>query len=293
MCPIPSGVGTVGALSPLSAVPRAPLGEQPCAARHCPALPPPGGAAGGLAVRAQGRRRRPCPRRSPPASRRRRGAANGAARGACRPGPAPPVFTGREAPPPCQRSAPAVPPLRPQPGTGPQPQRWPRDGCARGRAAPRWRLWRAARPCLRGGLWRAGKWIAIPATSSSGCNWSCAPWPSCSPEVKSDATVMPHTVLRPAICANPSLAPASPDCLILRIHIPHLLMAAWTLLQAQLISAKPNRHKTTLAPPCPHWNAVMKICAITEDCTMFCLLPRDKGADINMTARILSPRYRN
>lgn len=184
MCPIPSGVGTVGALSPLSAVPRAPLGEQPCAARHCPALPPPGGAAGGLAVRAQGRRRRPCPRRSPPASRRRRGAANGAARGACRPGPAPPVFTGREAPPPCQRSAPAVPPLRPQPGTGPQPQRWPRDGCARGRAAPRWRLWRAARPCLRGGLWRAGKWIAIPATSSSGCNWSCAPWPSCSPEVR-------------------------------------------------------------------------------------------------------------
>lgn len=85
---------------------------------------------------------------------------------------------------------------------------------------------------------------------------------------------MPHTVLRPAICANLSLAPASPDCLILRIHIPHLLMAAWTLLQAQLISAKPNRHKTTLAPPCPHWNAVMKICAITEDCTMFCLLPR-------------------
>lgn len=109
MCPIPSGVGTVGALSPLSAVPRAPLGEQPCAARHCPALPPPGGAAGGLAVRARGRRRRPCPRRSPPASRRRRGAANGAARGACRPGPAPPVFTGREAPPPCQRSAPAGP----------------------------------------------------------------------------------------------------------------------------------------------------------------------------------------
>lgn len=82
------------------------------------------------------------------------------------------------------RSVPAVPPLRPQPGTGPQPQRWPRDGCARGRAAPRWRLWRAARPCLRGGLWRAGKWIAIPATSSSGCNWSCAPWPSCSPEVR-------------------------------------------------------------------------------------------------------------
>lgn len=68
--------------------------------------------------------------------------------------------------------------------------------------------------------------------------------------------------------------PASPDCLILRIHIPHLLMAAWTLLQAQLISAKPNKHKTTLAPPpCPHWNAVMKICAITGDYMMFCLLP--------------------
>lgn len=85
---------------------------------------------------------------------------------------------------------------------------------------------------------------------------------------------MLHTVLRLAICANPSLVPASPDCLILRIHIPHLLMAAWTLLQAQLISAKLNRHKTTLAPPCPHWNAVMKICAITEDYMMFCLLPR-------------------
>lgn len=85
---------------------------------------------------------------------------------------------------------------------------------------------------------------------------------------------MLHTVLQLAICANLSLAPASPDCLILRIHILHLLMAAWTLLQAQLISAKPNKHKTTLAPPpCPHWNAVMKICAITEDCMMFCLLP--------------------
>uniref|UniRef100_A0A8C3L9Z2 BMP and activin membrane bound inhibitor n=1 Tax=Chrysolophus pictus TaxID=9089 RepID=A0A8C3L9Z2_CHRPC len=115
--------------------------------------------------------------------------------------------------------------------------------------------------------------------------------------VKSDATVMLRTVLRLAICVNPSLAPASPDCLILRIHIPHLLMAAWTLLQAQLISAKLNRHKTTLAPPCPHWNAVMKICAITEDYMMFCLLPRvrlqDKGADINMTARILSLRSEN
>lgn len=84
---------------------------------------------------------------------------------------------------------------------------------------------------------------------------------------------MLHTVLQLAICANLSLAPAFPDCLILRIHIPHLLTAAWTLLQAQLISAKLNRHKTTLAPPCPHWNAAMKICAITEDYMMFCLLP--------------------
>lgn len=85
---------------------------------------------------------------------------------------------------------------------------------------------------------------------------------------------MLHTVLQPAICANLSLVPASPDCLILRIRIPRLLMAAWTLLQAQLISAKPNKHKTTLAPPpCPRWNAVMKICAITEDYTMFCPLP--------------------
>ena len=92
--------------------------------------------------------------------------------------------------------------------------------------------------------------------------------------VKSDATVMLHTVLQLAICANLSWAPASPDCLILRIHIPLLLMAAWTLSPAQLISAKPNKHKTTLAPPpCPHWNAVMKICAITEDYMMFCLLP--------------------
>lgn len=85
---------------------------------------------------------------------------------------------------------------------------------------------------------------------------------------------MLHTVSQLAICANLSLVPASPDCLILRIHILHLLMAAWTLLQAQLISAKPNKHKTTLAPlPCPHWNAVMKICAITEDYMMFYLLP--------------------
>lgn len=85
---------------------------------------------------------------------------------------------------------------------------------------------------------------------------------------------MLHTVSQLAICANLSLVPASPDCSILRIHILRLLMAAWTLLQAQLISAKPNKHKTTLAPlPCPHWNAVMKICAITEDYMMFYLLP--------------------
>ncbi|XP_030915207.1 BMP and activin membrane-bound inhibitor homolog [Geospiza fortis] len=106
---------------------------------------------------------------------------------------------------------------------------------------------------------------------------------------------MLHTVLQLAICANLSLVPASPDCLILRIHIPHLLMAAWTLLQAQLRSAKPNKHKTTLAPPpCPHWNAVMKICAITEDYMMFCLLPgamlQDKGVDTNTVQELTSSK---
>lgn len=76
------------------------------------------------------------------------------------------------------------------------PQRWPRHGSARGRAAPRCSAGAGAGggsavPALRAVVsgvapWggRAGKWIAIPATSSSGCNWSCAPWPSCSPEVR-------------------------------------------------------------------------------------------------------------
>lgn len=171
---------------PLSSLCRAPssAGRTGRTARHCPALPPPGGAAGGLGpgVGGGGRARgvprpppggaaaRPMGRRGGRAGpARRRRYLRGGRRRRC---------VSEQRPP--GRAVPAAPP--PQPGTG--PQRWPRDGCARGRAAPRWRRWRAARPCQRGGLWRAGKWIAIPATSSSGCNWSCAPWPSCSPEVR-------------------------------------------------------------------------------------------------------------
>ena len=53
-------------------------------------------------------------------------------------------------------------------------------------------------------------------------------------------------------------------------------------------SAKTSRPQTTLALPCPLWNAVTKTCAIPEDCMKSSLLPRakpqDKETSISMTA---------
>lgn len=93
---------------------------------------------------------------------------------------------------------------------------------------------------------------------------------------RSDATVMLLTVWQQATCVSLSLVPASPDFSILRTPILHSPTAAWTHSQAQQTSAEPNRPKTTLALPCPLWNAVTKTCAITEDCMTSSLLPRAK-----------------
>jgi hypothetical protein len=116
----------------------------------------------------------------------------------------------------------------------------------------------------------------------SNCSHSCFLWswlwhlgPHCLQE-KFDATVILLTVWRLDICVNQSLAPASLDFLILKTQIPHLPMAAWTLSQVQQTSATPNWPKTIQAPPCPHWNAVTKTCAITEGYMTSSLLPRVK-----------------
>lgn len=108
--------------------------------------------------------------------------------------------------------------------------------------------------------------------------WPLKQWDSTSHcfQVKSGATVMLPTVWQLATCANQSWVPASPDFLTLRTQIPHSPMAAWTLSEAQWTSAQPDRHRTTLALPCLRWNAVTKICVITEGCMMFSLLPRER-----------------
>lgn len=112
-------------------------------------------------------------------------------------------------------------------------------------------------------------------------------WFLCFQE-RSDATVMLLTVWQQVTCVSLSLVPASPDFSILRTPILHSPTAAWTHLQARQTSAEPNRPKTTLALPCPLWNAVTKTCAIPEDCMKSSLLPRakpqDKETSISMTA---------
>lgn len=100
-------------------------------------------------------------------------------------------------------------------------------------------------------------------------------WFLCFQE-RSDATVMLLTVWQQVTCVSLSLVPASPDFSILRTPILHSPTAAWTHLQARQTSAEPNRPKTTLALPCPLWNAVTKTCAIIEDCMTSSLLPRAK-----------------
>lgn len=137
-----------------------------------PVLRRPGAPRGGLP---QPGRPRGAPR--PPHS----GASTGAVLGAARPGPAPPLFTGPGG------AAVSV-----------SSSRRRRRCCRRRRARSRGNG-AAPRASERSGSSAEGrgKWIAIPATSSSGCNWSCAPWPCCSPEVRGGETE-PREGLAPA-----------------------------------------------------------------------------------------------